>query len=132
MNCRVIFTDTAEADLRDIAFYIGNSEPIRMGTSLSYEQSTIQAIAQELMQQADKRVALKDALKYETSTREVTKEEVESGGLVHNAVVYNLANMYSGYDWSNPLLEPIKVLSRSNNKAFNGRLDEILWRGLFQ
>lgn len=22
MNCRVIFTDTAEADLRDIAFYI--------------------------------------------------------------------------------------------------------------
>lgn len=85
----------------DIAFYIGNSEPIRMGTSLSYEQSTIQAIAQELMQQADKRVALKDALKYETSTREVTKEEVEAGGLVHNAVVYNLANMYSGYDWSN-------------------------------
>ena len=59
----------------DIAFYIGNSEPIRMGTSLSYEQSTIHAIAQELMQQADKRVALKDALKYETSTREVTKEE---------------------------------------------------------
>ena len=85
----------------DIAFYIGDSEPIRMGTSLSYEQSTIQAIAQELMQQADKRVALKDALKYETSTREVTKEEVETGGLVHNAVVYNLANMYSGYDWSN-------------------------------
>lgn len=85
----------------DIAFYIGNSEPIRMGTSLSYEQSTIHAIAQELMQQADKRVALKDALKYETSTREVTKEEVETGGLVHNAVVYNLANMYSGYDWSN-------------------------------
>ncbi|MEE0040924.1 hypothetical protein [Catenibacterium sp.] len=44
---------------------------------------------------------MKDALKYETSTREVTKEEVETGGLVHNAVVYNLANMYSGYDWSN-------------------------------
>lgn len=85
----------------DIAFYIGDSEPIRMGTSLSYEQSTIQAIAQELMQQADKRVALKDALKYETNTREVTKEKVETGGLVHNAIVYNLANMYSDYDWSN-------------------------------
>lgn len=24
MNCKVIFTDTAEADLRDIAFYIAN------------------------------------------------------------------------------------------------------------
>lgn len=85
----------------DIAFYIGNSKPIRMGTSLSYEQSTIQAIAQELGQQTDKRIALRDALKYETSTREVTKEEVEKKGLVHNAVVYNLANMYSDYDWSN-------------------------------
>lgn len=85
----------------DIAFYIGNSEPIRMGTTLSYEQSTIQAIAQELMRQADKRVTLRDTLKYETSTREVTKEEVETGGLVHNAVVYNLANKYSDYDWSN-------------------------------
>lgn len=85
----------------DIAFYVGNSEPIRMGTSLSYEQSTIQAIAQELMRQADKRVTLRDTLKYETSTREVTKEEVETGGLVHNAVVYNLANKYSDYDWSN-------------------------------
>lgn len=85
----------------DIAFYVGNSEPIRMGTSLSYEQSTIQAIAQELMRQADKRVTLRDTLKYETSTREVTKEEVETGGLVHNAVVYNLANRYSDYDWSN-------------------------------
>lgn len=85
----------------DIAFYIGDRELIRMGTTLSYEQSTIQAIAQELRQQTDKRIALRDALKYETSTREVTKEEVETGGLVHNAVVYNLANMYPDYDWSN-------------------------------
>ena len=85
----------------DIAFYIGNSEPIRMGTSLSYEQSTIQAIAQVLMQQTDIQNKLKDTLKYETSTREVTKEEVETGGLVHNAIVKNLADMYSGYDWSN-------------------------------
>ena len=85
----------------DIAFYIGDRELIRMGTTLSYEQSTIQAIAQELRQQTDKKIALRDALKYETSTKEITKEEVEIGGLVHNAVVYNLANMYSNYDWSN-------------------------------
>ena len=85
----------------DIAFYIGNSEHIRIRTSLSYEQSTIQAIAQVLMQQTDIQNKLKDTLKYETSTREVTKEEVETGGLVHNAIVKNLADMYSGYDWSN-------------------------------
>ena len=47
----------------DIAFYIGSGEPIRMGTSLSYEQSTIKAIAQVLMQQADIRIKLKDTLK---------------------------------------------------------------------
>lgn len=85
----------------DIAFYIGSGEPIRMGTSLSYEQSTIKAIAQVLMQQADIRIKLKDTLKYETSTREITKEEVETGGLVHNAIVKNLADIYSDYDWNN-------------------------------
>ena len=69
----------------DIAFYISDSEPIRMGTSLSYEQSTIKAIAQVLMQQADIRIKLKDTLKYETSTREDTKEEVETGTLTMTA-----------------------------------------------
>ncbi len=85
----------------DIAFYIGDSEPIRMGTTLSYEQSTIRAVAQVLMQQTDKRIDLRDALKYETSTKEVTKEEIEVGGIVHNAIVKNLADKYPDYGWDN-------------------------------
>lgn len=93
----------------DIVFQVGDSEPLRMGTTLSYGESTIQAIARALMSQSDKKEELRDLLKYETSTKEITKEELEIGGLVYNATVFNLVNLHPDYDWSN-LDQSVKLL----------------------
>lgn len=87
----------------DIAFVInGNMEDaIRMGTTLSSGQTSYQAIAEALMNQQEIRLGLRDRLKLESSTREVTKDEIEGSGIVHNSTVQNLAKKYPSLDWSN-------------------------------
>lgn len=87
----------------DIAIIINGDEDnaIRMGSNLSYEQVSFQAIAEQLMKQEGIRLSLRDILKLEISTREVTKEEIETSGIVHNSTVQNIASKYPSFDWSN-------------------------------
>lgn len=96
----------------DIVFVInGNTEDaIRMGSTLSSEQSTYRAIAEILQTQQGIRLSLRDKLKYETSNREVTREEIENSGIVHNSTVQNLVKKYPNLDW-NGVDQSTKILS---------------------
>ena len=96
----------------DIVFVInGNMEDaIRMGSDLSSEQSSYQAVAKILKEQPSIREALKERLKLETNTREVTKEELEATGIIPNCTVANIAKKYPELDWDN-IDQSTKVLS---------------------
>lgn len=86
----------------DIVFVINDNieDAIRMGSTLSSEQTSYQAIAEALMKQQGIRLNLRDRLKYETSNREVTREEIESSGIIHNSTVQSLVKKYPNFDWT--------------------------------
>lgn len=86
----------------DIVFMInGNYEnAIRMGSDISSGQVSYRTIAQTLMNQVGKREQLKDALKLQTRTREVTLEDISKNGITNNCTVADIAKMYSNRDWS--------------------------------
>lgn len=86
----------------DIVFIInGDKEnPIRMGSTLSSEQASYQAIAEVLMKQQGERLNLRDRLKFETSNRLVTREEIEGSGIIHNSTVQSLVKKYPNFDWT--------------------------------
>ena len=86
----------------DIVFVInGNREDaIRMGSTLSSEQTSYQAIAEALMKQQGIRLNLRDRLKFETSNREITREEIENSGIIHNSTVQSLVKKYPNFDWT--------------------------------
>lgn len=96
----------------DIVFVIsGNTEDtIRMGSTLSSEQASYQAIAEALMKQPGIRESLRDRLKFETSNREVTREEIENSGIVHNGTVQSLVKKYPNFDWTG-VDQSTKILS---------------------
>lgn len=96
----------------DIVFVInGNTEDaIRMGSTLSSEQASYKSIAEALMKQQGIRLSLKDKLKFETSTREVTREMIENSGIIHNSTVQVLVKKYPNFDWTG-IDQSTKILS---------------------
>lgn len=82
----------------DIVFTIGDNI-VRMGSDLSYEQSSLDNIVKVLFQDEKSRFDLYEALKYETQIKEVDSEAIKNNGIVSNNTVYNLAKQYSGLDW---------------------------------
>lgn len=52
------------------------------------------------MKQQGIRLSLKDKLKFETSTREVTREMIENSGIIHNSTVQVLVKKYPNFDWT--------------------------------
>lgn len=95
----------------DIAFIInGNIEnPIRMGSDLSYEQVSYKAIAEAILQDKSTQIKLRDALKEYTSIRDISEDDIEKSGIVHNGTVKDLVKKYS-YDWSD-IDQSTKLLS---------------------
>lgn len=96
----------------DIVFVInGNTEDaIRMGSTLSSEQASYQLIAEALAKQEGIRLNLRDRLKFETSNREVTKEEIENSGIIHNGTVQSIVKKYPNFDWTG-VDQSTKILS---------------------
>lgn len=96
----------------DIVFVInGNTEDaIRMGSTLSSEQTSYYAIAKILMEQQGIKTNLRDRLKFETSNREVTREEIENSGIIHNGTVQSLVKKYPNFDWTG-VDQSTKILS---------------------
>lgn len=96
----------------DIVFVInGNMEDaIRMGSTLSSEQTSYSSIAKALVEQPEIRKSLRDKLKFETSTREVTREMIEDSGIIHNGTVQVLAKKYPNFDWTG-VDQSTKILS---------------------
>ncbi len=86
----------------DIVFVINGDydKALRMGSSLSSEDVSYRNIAQAIRNEFGKREELKNALKLETRTKQVTLEDVSRRGIVHNCTVADIAKMYSNYDWS--------------------------------
>lgn len=87
----------------DIAFVICGDEknPIRMGSTLSPDWISYEAIARFLQKDQNIKSLLRDKLKYETSTIQVSKEDFENKGIVHNSIVKVLVDKYSYLDWDN-------------------------------
>lgn len=86
----------------DIVFMINGDyeNAIRMGSSISSEQVSYRAIAQTLMNEIGKKEQLKDALKLQTRTKQVTLEDINRNGITNNCTVADIAKMYSDRDWS--------------------------------
>ena len=98
----------------DIKFVIdGDYEnAIQMGTTLSSEQSSYESVARVLMQAKNKNIRkqLKDELKFRTSIREVTPEEIIREGIIHNSTVENIAKKYPEFGWDG-LDQSVKILA---------------------
>ena len=86
----------------DIVFMINGDyeNAIRMGSNISSEQVSYKAIAQTLMNEIGKKEQLRDALKLQTRTKQVTLEEINRSGITNNCTVADIAKMYSDRDWS--------------------------------
>lgn len=86
----------------DIVFMINGDyeNAIRMGSSISSEQVSYRAIAQTLMNEIGKKEQLKNALKLQTRTKQVTLEDINRNGITNNCTVADIAKMYSDRDWS--------------------------------
>lgn len=86
----------------DIVFMINGDyeNAIRMGSSISSEQVSYRAIAQTLMNEIGKKEQLRNALKLQTRTKQVTLEEINRSGITNNCTVADIAKMYSDRDWS--------------------------------
>lgn len=86
----------------DIVFMINGDyeNAIRMGSSISSEQVSYRAIAQTLMNEIGKKEQLRDALKLQTRTRQVTLEDINRNGIINNCTVADITKMYSDRDWS--------------------------------
>lgn len=86
----------------DIVFMINGDyeNAIRMGSSISSEQVSYRAVAQTLMNEIGKKEQLKNALKLQTRTKQVTLEDINRNGITNNCTVADIAKMYSDRDWS--------------------------------
>lgn len=86
----------------DIVFMINGDyeNAIRMGSSISSEQVSYRTIAQTLINEIGKKEQLKNALKLQTRTRQVTLEDINRNGITNNCTVADIAKMYSDRDWS--------------------------------
>ena len=86
----------------DIVFMINGDyeNAIRMGSSISSEQVSYRAIAQTLINEIGKKEQLKNALKLQTRTKQVTLEDINRNGITNNCTVADIAKMYSDRDWS--------------------------------
>ena len=86
----------------DIVFMINGDyeNAIRMGSNISSEQVSYRAIAQTLINEIGKKEQLKNALKLQIRTRQVTLEDINRNGITNNCTVADIAKMYSDRDWS--------------------------------
>lgn len=86
----------------DIVFMINGDyeNAIRMGSSISSEQVSYRAVAQTLLNEIGKKEQLKNALKLQTRTKQVTLEDINRNGITNNCTVADIAKMYSDRDWS--------------------------------
>lgn len=86
----------------DIVFMINGDyeNAIRMGSSISSEQVSYRTIAQVLMNEIGKKEQLRNALKLQTRTKQVTLEDINRNGITNNCTVADIARMYSDRDWS--------------------------------
>ena len=97
----------------DIVFNITNGDTpiaIRMGSTLSYEQASYEAIAEQLSKNQKVKLRLRDKLKLHSEIVKVTPDSIESSGIVHNGTVQRLASAFNHFDWSN-IDQSTKILS---------------------
>ena len=86
----------------DIVFVINGDyeNAIRMGSNISSENASYKTIALALQNNMQKKYQLRDTIRLQNTTRQVTEEDIELNGIVHNSTVANIAKMYPDRDWS--------------------------------
>lgn len=86
----------------DIVFVINGDyeNAIRMGSDIPSGQISYRSIANTLLNNIRKREQLRDSLKLQTRTRQVTEEDIIRDGIINNCTVADISKMYSDYDWS--------------------------------
>ena len=95
----------------DVLFIINGDKDnaVWMGTKLSSEQLTYQSIAKILKNRTDTKTQLKEILGTQEKVRSISKEEIESNGIIPNSNVYTLSRKYTGLDWDK-LDKSVKLL----------------------
>lgn len=111
----------------DVVFKIDDSI-IRIETDLSHDQINLNTISELLMNKNTYQLQeLQEQLKYATSVKEVTREQIEKEGIINNATVYNISDLYDDISFEG-LDQSTKLLLIKKFKYYNTDLsDKIIY-----